>query len=104
MGKNSGGERLEVHTGSSELAMVQRIIVTGANTGIGFALCKQLVLEHNCHVYLGARSLDKGTAAVADIAAISPEAAALVEPLLIDIASDESVTAAAGSLKERLGG
>jgi len=45
-------------------AMAKRIVVTGGNSGIGFALCKQLVTEHGCHVYLGSRSLERGTDAV----------------------------------------
>ena len=44
--------------------MAKRIVVTGGNSGIGFALCKQLVNEHGCYVYLGSRSLERGTDAV----------------------------------------
>ena len=36
---------------------LKRVIVTGGNAGIGFALCKQLVSEDGCFVYLGARNL-----------------------------------------------
>ena len=35
----------------------KRIVVTGGTSGIGLALCKKLVLEHGCHVYLGARDI-----------------------------------------------
>ena len=34
---------------------VKHVLVTGGNTGIGFALCRQLAADHSCHVYLGAR-------------------------------------------------
>jgi len=47
--------------------MAKRIVVTGGNSGIGLALCKQLVTEHGCHVYLGSRSLERGTDAVNNI-------------------------------------
>lgn len=45
----------------------RRILVTGANTGIGLALSKQLVKDHGCHVYLGSRSVEKGEKAVAEV-------------------------------------
>jgi NAD(P)-dependent dehydrogenase (short-subunit alcohol dehydrogenase family) len=38
--------------------------VTGANSGIGLALTKQLVADHGCHVYLGSRSAERGLEAV----------------------------------------
>ena len=34
---------------------VKHVLVTGGNTGIGFALCRQLAADHGCHVYLGSR-------------------------------------------------
>jgi NADPH:quinone reductase-like Zn-dependent oxidoreductase len=45
----------------------RRILVTGANTGIGLALTKQLVKDHGCHVYLGSRSVEKGEKAVKEV-------------------------------------
>lgn len=84
--------------------MVQRVLVTGGNSGIGLALCTQLALEHGCHVYLGSRSAAKGEAAVKAIVEKGPEAVGRVVPVTIDIASDSSVTAAAASVKDLLGG
>ena len=53
---------------SSALTMFpRRILVTGANTGIGLALSKQLVKDHGCHVYLGSRNVEKGEKAVAEV-------------------------------------
>ena len=46
--------------------MSKHIVVTGGNSGIGKALCQQLV-EKGCYVFLGARSDAKGQDAVADI-------------------------------------
>ena len=40
--------------------MAKKIIVTGGNAGIGFALCKQLVIEHGCHVFMGSRNAERG--------------------------------------------
>ena len=45
----------------------RRILVTGANTGIGLALTKQLVKDHGCHVYLGSRSVERGQRAVEEV-------------------------------------
>jgi NAD(P)-dependent dehydrogenase (short-subunit alcohol dehydrogenase family) len=46
---------------------LKRILVTGGNQGIGFALSAQLVHDHNCFVYLTARDVARGTTAAAEI-------------------------------------
>jgi len=46
---------------------LKRILVTGANTGIGLALAKQLVADYGCHVYLGSRNAERGSMAVEDV-------------------------------------
>lgn len=75
---------------------MRKILVTGGNTGIGFALCKQLATENNCHVYLGSRCVEKGIAAVKSILETAP--AAKVELLVVDVSNDASVKAAARKL------
>ena len=40
--------------------MVKHIVVTGASAGIGLALCKLLIRDHDCYVYLGSRNVEKG--------------------------------------------
>lgn len=82
------------------MAEGKRILVTGANTGIGLALCKQLC-EKGCQVLLGARNLEKGAKAVEEVKAFAPGAA--VELVQIDVGSDESVFEAAKVVKDRLG-
>ena len=79
-----------------------RILVTGGNAGIGFALCSQLA-EKGCHVYLCSRSIEKGKAAVQQIMEkLGPTAK--IELVQCDTSSNDSVAAAAGCVKESLGG
>jgi carbonyl reductase 1 len=65
------------------------------------ALCKQLCKDHGCHVYLGARNLERGEAAVAQVKEHDSDGKGSVELLLLDVASDESVQAAARKLKDK---
>jgi len=76
---------------------VKRVLVTGGNSGIGFALCRQLAADHGCYVYLGARSVAKGQKAVAAITSAHP--GVKVELVQVDVSSDESVRAAAAKFK-----
>ena len=79
--------------------MSKTVLVTGANTGIGYALCKLLATEHGCSVLLGSRTKSKGEKAVADIKKLAPNAS--VELVEIDVSSDESVSAAAAAVKAK---
>lgn len=81
---------------------MKRVVVTGANSGIGLALCRQLAQEDACYVYLGSRSVDKGEAALASILAAAPECKGKIEVLQVDVASDASVAAAAERVKGSL--
>ena len=47
--------------------MSKHILVTGGNSGIGLALCKLLIKDHSCYVYLGSRDATKGEAAMKTI-------------------------------------
>lgn len=78
-----------------------KILVTGGNAGIGFALCKQLA-SRGCHVYLCSRSVERGEAAVKALLDENP--AAKVELVQCDTADDASVAAAAAAVKASLCG
>ena len=43
------------------------VFVTGGNAGIGAAICKLLVLERGCKVFMGSRSVEKGQNAVKEM-------------------------------------
>jgi NAD(P)-dependent dehydrogenase (short-subunit alcohol dehydrogenase family) len=64
------------------------VVVTGANTGIGFATA-QLLAERNGHVILACRNLDKATRARAELRTRTPSAPIDVREL--DLASLDSV-------------
>lgn len=70
---------------------MKKFLVTGGNSGIGFALCQQLV-EAGHRVFLGSRDKGRGDAAVKSIGS------ALCSVVIVDVTSDESVKAAAESL------
>ncbi|KAI0502715.1 hypothetical protein F5B22DRAFT_104089, partial [Xylaria bambusicola] len=67
-------------------------IVTGGNSGIGYHTVAHLA-EHGAHVYMCARSPEKGTVAIASIKKIHP--AANINLLQMDLADLASVVAAA---------
>src|SRR5260370_579478 len=71
-------------------------VVTGANTGLGFETARVLAAR-GASVVLAVRDTDKGKRAAARIAGTAPGADVMVQPL--DLASLESVRAAAGELR-----
>jgi len=75
--------------------------VTGASSGIGLALCKLLVRDHGCYVYLGSRNPTKGEGCLKSIVAEIPAAAGKIEVLQLDVTDQASVEAAAASLKSK---
>jgi len=81
--------------------MAKHVLVTGASSGIGLALCKLLVRDHGCHVYLGSRDASKGAVCLKGILDEVPAAADRLEVLSIDVCDDASVAAAAASLKAK---
>ena len=73
-------------------------VVTGANTGLGFETARVLAVR-GASVVLAVRDTEKGKAAAARIADSAPGATVMVQHL--DLASLESVRAAAGELRAR---
>jgi len=77
------------------------VLITGGNGGIGFELALQLLSDASTHVLLGSRSAEKGEAAVKDLQ--SRKQPGTVELLQVDVASDESITAAAKRVESKHG-
>ena len=90
----------------SDYFMMKRIVVTGANKGIGLAIVKRLLKENpDVYVYLGSRDIERGLAAIEQIGLeIGPAAKDRVELLQIDVSSDASVQKAAESIRKSLDG
>jgi NAD(P)-dependent dehydrogenase (short-subunit alcohol dehydrogenase family) len=74
------------------------VVITGANTGIGFESAAVLAARR-AHVVLAVRNLEKGKDAAARIAAASPLADVTLQRL--DLASLDSVRAAAEALRNQ---
>ena len=73
---------------SSMTSSMKSILVTGGNAGIGLALCRQLAVDHGCHVFMGARNADRGALGVRQIVGAHPEVAGRVECIALDVADD----------------
>ena len=69
------------------------VFVTGGNAGIGAAICKQLVLDQECKVFMGSRSTERGQAAIKDMRLGDKEANIFV--VQCDVQADDSVQDAA---------
>jgi NAD(P)-dependent dehydrogenase (short-subunit alcohol dehydrogenase family) len=76
-------------------------LITGANCGIGFALCALLLEFPSAIVLLGSRSAAKGEAAVAALKERGLPGS--VELVVIDVDSEESVEAAAKQVESKHG-
>jgi NAD(P)-dependent dehydrogenase (short-subunit alcohol dehydrogenase family) len=72
------------------------VVVTGANTGIGYETAAALAFS-GAHVVLAVRNLAKGNAALARIVAAKPEVDVTLQEL--DLSSLHSVRAAAAALR-----
>ena len=81
---------------------MRRILVTGANKGIGLAITTAILeRDTDTSVLLGSRNLERGRAARALILEDHPQWALRLEVLELDVSSNASVEQAAGILKTR---
>lgn len=76
---------------------MKKVLITGANKGIGFATAK-LLLQKGHYVYLGSRSIQNGASAVDKLKA---EGLTNVECIQIDITDDNSVNTAREEIGKR---
>ncbi len=83
---------------------MRRVLVTGANKGIGFAIGER-VLEHadDTFLLLGSRDAERGKAAIAQLVAANPQFEERVALVEIDVGDDGSVQSAADQIRESCG-
>ncbi|KAF2729306.1 NAD(P)-binding protein [Polyplosphaeria fusca] len=80
------------------------VIVTGANSGIGWEAVKALLESSRAYTILAAaRSKDKATSAIEQLKKAVPSSKSTVEPLVVDLASDESIEKAFEQVKQKYG-
>jgi len=85
-------------------AGVRRVLVTGANKGIGLQICKKIVSTvPDAHVILGSRNAARGEKAVQEVISSVPDAAGRVELLELEVTDDASVAAAVSKLVTKYG-
>lgn len=84
---------------------LRRILVTGANRGIGRATVAEILeTTPDTHVLLGSRSLKRGEEARNALLADHPEWATRIDVLQIDVSDDASAESAAESAANTVGG
>ena len=83
---------------------MRRILVTGANKGIGFAIIQAILSEQpDTFVLLGARDRTRGDRARATLVEAQPGWADRILVLNIDVSSDASVAQASKHVREQFG-
>ena len=79
---------------------MRRVLVTGANKGIGFAIAERILEEgDDTFVFLGSRDRDRGEAAAESLRNANADRANRIQAVEIDVASDESVRIAATQVR-----
>ena len=79
---------------------VRSILVTG-DEGVNVLLIRKLLVEHNCHVFMGTTNVDRGFASLKQIIFDYPEKANKIEMILLDVTNEQSVKAAANAMQSR---
>ncbi|KAF2134742.1 dehydrogenase with different specificitie [Dothidotthia symphoricarpi CBS 119687] len=81
------------------------VLITGANTGLGFEIAKALFARpEQYHILIGCRGqFSRADDAIKELQKLSPHSASTAEPLSIDISSDESIAEALERVQKTLG-
>ena len=81
--------------------VIQTFVILTLNSGIGLALCKILVRDYSCYVYLGSRDISRGNEAMKKILdeGRNLDKSNKIEVIQIDVGDDQSCISAAKSLE-----
>lgn len=71
------------------------ILITGANTGLGFQTVRSLCQSSKAYIILlGGRNLEKANAAVKEVQEEFPQTSNTIVPVQVDIEDDDSIAKA----------
>jgi NAD(P)-dependent dehydrogenase (short-subunit alcohol dehydrogenase family) len=71
------------------------VLITGANTGIGYEAVKALLSSSTPYrIFVGSRTLEKSRNAIAAVTKEVPGSSSTLEPVAIELESDESIAEA----------
>lgn len=78
------------------------VLITGANTGLGFQIAKVLLRDYGerFYVFLGCRDCTKGEAAVAEL---SHQGLTACEAVRLDVTDNDSIAFAAETVRKKYG-
>lgn len=80
------------------------ILITGANTGLGLEIVKALCASTEQYTLIvAARSSDKASSAIKEVQELHPTMQTKLLPLVLDVESDESISAAAEHIQKNHG-
>ncbi|KAJ6442765.1 putative oxidoreductase [Purpureocillium lavendulum] len=81
------------------------VLITGANTGLGFEIAKALFARPDpYHILIGCRGdISRAADAISRLVQVSPTSVSTAEPLSIDISSDESINTAFEQVHAKFG-
>lgn len=80
------------------------VLITGANTGLGFEIVKSLYKTNKPYnIIVGSRSVDKGVAAIAAVQREIPSSSSNLSVLQVDLSSDDSIKSALKNVESNFG-
>lgn len=80
------------------------ILITGANTGLGFESVKSLCKSSKPYtIIVSGRSIDKAKAAIKEVQAELPATTSVLSTIRIDLEDDDSISQAFNHVSEKYG-